>query len=124
MKSLFEQMGVSYHTAEDGLCYPDITLATPEKASYGKYGSLREHYLKEYKRGLYLSLLASGKLTEHLNRIDALAREQVSCLVRQMAEKQGVTESLKAADQMAWVGAMNNIKHSAEEIVQHDLLYV
>ena len=80
--------------------------------------------MKEYKRGLYLSLLTSGKLTEHLNRIDALAREQVSCLVRQMAEKQGVTESLKATDQMAWIGAMNNIKHSAEEIVQHDLLYV
>lgn len=72
---------------------------------------------------MYLELLLAGKLTAHLNEVDNAAREQVELLVRQMAEMQGVTESLKAANQMAWVDAMNQIKHSAEEIVMNELIY-
>lgn len=72
---------------------------------------------------MYLELLLAGKLTAYLNEVGNAAREQVELLVRQMAEKQGVAEGLKATNQMAWVGAMNQIKHSAEEIALNELIY-
>ena len=80
-------------------------------------------FLQKHQRGMYLELLLAGKLTAYLNEIDNAACEQVELLIRQMAAKQGVTESLKAENQMAWVGAMNQIKQSAEEIVLNELIY-
>ena len=91
---------------------------------YGKYGMLRKQFLKEHRSARYQYLLLTGKLNEHLNQTDQEAREQVETLMKQMTEKQGVTEELKAQDQMEWVRLMNNIKASAEEIVLKNMIYV
>ena len=122
-KSIFEQMGGTYTLGADGMYYPDLSVPKEEPAHYGKYGRMHMVFLQKHQRGMYLELLLAGKLTAYLNEIDNAAREQVELLIRQMAAKQGVTESLKATNQMAWVGAMNQIKHSAEEIVLNELIY-
>ena len=85
---------------------------------------MRKKYLKEHKSGYYQYLLLTGKLTEHLNQVDKEAREQVEILVKQMAERQGVTEKMKEENQMEWVRRMNGIKDSAEEIVFQQLIYI
>lgn len=95
-----------------------------EPVRYGKYGMLRKIYLKEYKSGWYQSMLLQGKLNKLLNQIDREAKEQIERLVEQMKERQGVSETMKATDQMHWVGIMNNIRTSAEEIVLWKMIYV
>ena len=122
-KSIFEQMGGTYTLGADGMYYPDLSVPTEEPAHYGKYGRMHMAFLQKHQRGMYLELLLAGKLTAYLNEIDNAAREQVELLVRQMAEKQGVTERMKVEGQMTWVGAMNQIKHSVEEIVLNELIY-
>ena len=122
-KSIYEQMGGTYTLGADGMYYPDLSVPEEEPAHYGKYGRMHMTFLQKHRRGMYLELLLAGKLTAYLNEVDNAAREQVELLVRQMAEMQGVTEGLKAMNQMAWVGAMNQIKHSAEEIVLNELIY-
>ena len=117
-----EKNGLSY-TLHGDYYLPDLVL-NEEEALYGKYGMLRKQFLKEYRSAKYQYLLLTGKLTEDLNQIDKEAREQMEILMEQMAEKQGVTEKLKAQDQMEWVRLMNNIKTSAEEIVLKNLVYV
>ena len=102
---------------------PDLVL-NEEEPTYGKYGMLRKQFLKEHRSARYQYLLLTGKLNEHLNQTDQEAREQVETLMKQMTEKQGVTEELKAQDQMEWVRLMNNIKASAEEIVLKNMIYV
>ena len=82
-----------------------------------------ERYLREHKRLMYYTLLTSGKLYEHLAEIDTSARDMAEYLMKEMARKQGVTEELKAADQMAWVRAMNSIRNRAEEIILHEMIY-
>ena len=99
-------------------------LLNEEEPIYGKYGMLRKQFLKEHRSARYQYLLLTGKLNEHLNQTDQEAREQVETLMKQMTEKQGVTEELKAQDQMEWVRLMNNIKASAEEIVLKNMIYV
>jgi len=86
--------------------------------------TLRKQFLKEHRSARYQYLLLTGKLNEHLNQTDQEAREQVEMLMKQMAEKKGVTEELKVQDQMKWVGLMNNIKVSAEEIILKNMVYV
>ena len=85
---------------------------------------LRRQFLKEHRSARYQYLLMTGELTGHLNQVDQEAREQVETLVKQMVEKQGVTEQLKMQDQMKWVGLMNNINICAEEIVLQELVYM
>ena len=102
---------------------PDLVL-NEEEPTYGKYGMLRKQFLKEHRSARYQYMLLTGKLNEHLNQIDQEAREQVETLMKQMAEKKGVTEELKVQDQMKWVGLMNNIKVSAEEIILKNMVYV
>ena len=102
---------------------PDLVLRE-EEPTYGKYGMLRKQFLKEHRSARYQYMLLTGKLNEHLNQIDQKVREQVETLMEQMTEKQGVTEELKAQDQMEWVRLMNNIKASAEEIVLKNMIYV
>lgn len=91
--------------------------------SFGRYGRLRLKYLKEHRRVLYINLLTSGELTQHLNEVDQQAREMLELLVKQMAQAQGITEQLKAEDQIAWVGAMNNIRNAAEELVMQEVVF-
>ena len=91
--------------------------------SLGRYGRLRLKYLKEHRRVLYINLLTSGELTQHQNEVDQQAREMLELLVKQMAQAQGITEQLKAEDQIAWVGAMNNIRNAAEEVVMQEVVF-
>jgi hypothetical protein len=101
---------------------PDLCL---EEEAYpiGKYGLLRKRYLKEHKRGLYTSLLLTGKLDAHLAEIDRMCNERVELITNKLAKSEGVTEALKAADQMEWVRRMNSIRARAEEIVLDELVY-
>ena len=117
-----EKNGMSY-TLHGDYYLPDLVLRE-EEPTYGKYGMLRKQFLKEYRSARYQYLLLTGKLNEHLNQTDQEAREQVETLMEQMTEKQGVTEELKAQDQMERVRLMNNIKASAEEIVMKNMIYV
>ncbi len=123
MKSIFEEMGGTYTLGADGLYYPNLVLPEMEEAHYGKYGMLRKQYLKNYHRASYFTLLTSCKLINHLNEIDDEANEMFELLVKQMNERQGITEELKAQAQMAWIKAMNNIRNSADEIVLRELIY-
>ena len=117
-----EKNGMSY-TLHGDYYLPDLVLRE-EEPIYGKYGMLRKQFLKEHRSARYQYMLLTGKLNEHLNQIDQEVREQVETLMEQMIEKQGVTEELKAQDQMEWVRLMNNIKASAEEIVLKNMIYV
>ena len=116
-----EKNGMSYMLHGD-YYLPDLVLRE-EEPTYGKYGMLRKQFLKEHRSARYQYLLLTGKLNEHLNQTDQEAREQVEMLMKQMAEKQDVTEQLKAQDQIKWVRLMNNIKNSAEEIILSDIVY-
>ena len=121
-KTIFEEMGVTYSRhGENNL--PDIAL--PEQKNYhiGKYGRMREKYLKEHRRVTYLNLLTSCTLYEHLANIDAEAEEQLEMIVAQMKQLEGVTELLKSEKQMEWVRRMNNILARAEEFVLKEIVY-
>ena len=115
-----EKNGMSY-TLHGDYYLPDLVLRE-EEPTYGKYGMLRKQFLKEHRSARYQYMLLTGKLNEHLNQIDQEVREQVETLMEQMIEKQGVTEELKAQDQMERVRLMNNIKASAEEIVLKNMV--
>lgn len=111
---------LTYHQNGDYLI-PD--LEAPEAPRIGKYGTMRHNYLRDYHTGVFDGMLLSGTLNAHLEEVDRAANEMMELLTTQMAKAEGVTEQLKAADQMAWVGAMNNIHNRAEEIIFHDLIY-
>lgn len=123
MKSLYEQMGGTYHLGEDGMYYPNLEFPEEEAPRYGKYGRMRHTYLREHKKAYYTALLFEGKLVAHLNEIDAAANDRMDLITKQIAKVQGVNEALKVHDQMAWVGAMNNIRSAAEEIIFKELIY-
>ena len=114
-------MNLTYLRNGDYL-FPDLSLEDTDPP-IGKYGLLRKSYLKERKHGWYSSLLLTGKLDEHLAEIDHSCTERVELIMNQLARREGVTEALKAADQMEWVRRMNNIRASAEEIVLSELVY-
>ena len=118
----YHAMEITY-TNHEGFYLPNLTLPRKEEASFGRYGRLRFKYLKEHRKVLYINLLTSGELTRHLNEIDRQAREMLELLVKQMAQAQGITGQLKSEDQMAWVGAMNNIRSAAEEVVMQEIMF-
>ena len=109
-------MEITYSKYED-YYLPDLVLSEEEPAAYGRFGRMRLKYLKEHRRATYINLKTSGQLTHHLNEIDREANEMLRLLIEQMAQAQGITEQLKVEDQMAWVGAMNNIRSIVEEIL-------
>lgn len=109
-------MKITY-TKYDDYYLPDLLMPTEETVTCGRFGRMRLKYLKEHRRATYINLKTSGQLTHHLNEIDREANEMLRLLIEQMAQAQGITEQLKAEDQMAWVGAMNNIRSTAEEIL-------
>ncbi len=118
-KSLYEQMGGTYHQEGDYLI-PD--LVAPEDPNIDLWGQRRRKYLKEHHRILYNSMLYSGSLNAHLEEVDQSASEMFDRLTKQIAAQQGITEVLKAQDQMAWVAAMNNIHNAATEIILSELI--
>ena len=111
---------LTYHR-EGNYLLPD--LVAPEDIPTGIWGMRRRDYLKQHCNGIYTGMLLSGKLNAHLVEIDRQATEIFEQLTQQMAAEQGVTEQLKAQDQMAWVGAMNNIRNTAEEMILNELIY-
>ncbi|MBR1457064.1 MAG: TnpV protein [Oscillospiraceae bacterium] len=121
-KSFFEQNGGTYTQVGDVLL-PDLVIGEAEQRPIGKYGRMRKRYLKEQHPLLYSELLLSGNLYPHLLEIDEACEGRLELLVLQMSKSEGVTEALKAADQMAWVARMNSIRSRAEEIVLHELIY-
>ena len=122
MKSTFEKKGGTYTLGADGIYYPNL-VSTDEEPHYGKYGMMRKTYLKEHRPAMYSLYMLEDRLVEHLNLVDDEAQERMDILVRQMMERQSITEELKARDQMAWVRAVNGIRNMAEEIVLNELIY-
>ena len=120
-KTIFEQMGGTYHQEGDYFL-PD--LPPPESIPVGVWGQRRRQYLKTQRRVIYTGLLLSGKLDGHLAEIDAQAEAMLFQLVNQLAEQEGITEQLKAENQMEWVQRMNNIRNRVEEIIYNDLIYI
>jgi hypothetical protein len=121
-KSIFEEMGGTYHE-ENGYLIPDLTLPPEEEKPIGIWGQRHLRYIKEHKRLFYVNLLTSGKLNSYLADINEQAEELFFLLVKQLAEKEGITEEFKSVDQIAWVGAMNNLRARAREIVYTDIIY-
>lgn len=103
--------------------FPCLTVPAEEEQSVGVWGQRHKRYLKEYRPVLYNALLLSGKLNGYLADIDQQAQERLDTVIEQMAQSQGITEALKVTDQMVWVGKMNNIRASAMEIVNKELIY-
>ena len=117
-----EKTGISY-TLQGNYYLPNLTLPAEENRSVGVWGQRHLRYLKQHRKVLYTNLLTSGKLRSYLANIDEQAETMFFRLVEQMAQRNGVTESLKAIDQMAWVQKMNNIRNAAREIVYAELIY-
>lgn len=122
-KTIFEEMGGTYTQVGDYLL-PDLELPEEEQQTIGVWGQRHRRYLKEHRRVTYAALLISGKLNSYLVDIDRQAEELFSRLVKQMAEAEDVTEALKTADPMDWIGRTYNIRNRAMEIVNSDLIYV
>ena len=121
MKTIFEEMGGSYIEVNETMI-PDLVIQ--ESEPIGKYGRMRRQYLKEQHPIIFSELLLSEQLYPHLVEIDRACHGRMELLTRQMAVQEGVTETLKAADQMEWVRRMNNIQARAEEIVLNELVYI
>lgn len=122
-KTIFEEMGGTYIRHGDYLI-PALTLPKEEEQRVvGVWGQRHLRYLKEYRRLLYLNMLTSGRLNGYLADIEEQAQKRFERIVEQMAESEGITEQLKATDQVAWVGEMNNIWSRAREVVNAELIY-
>lgn len=122
MKSVFEAMGGTYLQCGDYLI-PEISLTNTETTHIGKYGRMRKRYLKEHRRVLYNAMILDGTLWNHLSEVDKTCKDRLDVFIFGMKEKWGITEELKARDPMAWVGAMNNIRNAAEEILFAEVVY-
>ena len=122
MKSIFEEMGGTYRREGDYLI-PNLELPDTEQYQIGRYGQLRQTYLKEHRPVIYNTMLLNGILNRHLAETDQICSERMDRMVAQMAEREGVTEALKASAQLEWVGRMNNIRNRAEEIVLAEVVY-
>ena len=118
-----EKNGLSY-TLHGDYYLPDLLLPEEEPIIIGKYGRLHRTFLKEHKKIVFTQLLTQGSLMKYLNQIDREANEREELLIGQMISAQGVTEQLKADNQMLWVGKMNQIRNAAEEMVLKELIYV
>ena len=123
MKSIFEEMGATYRQEGDYLL-PNLSLP-PDAEDYqiGRYGRLRQQHLKEHRRGLYSSLLLEGTLMKHLTEIDRSCNDRLEIIEKALMEQEGITEALKAANQMEWVRRRNSVHNRAEEVIMTELVY-
>ena len=118
-----EKTGIEYRLV--GNYYiPNIVVLNQEKIILNKYGRMRFNYLKEYKKAEYTIMLMDGTLNTHLKEIQKTAEERVNLIINKLKEESNLTEDMKNADQLYWVGTMNSIKAQAEEIVFSELIYV
>ena len=123
MKSLFEEMGGTYRQEGDYLL-PNLSLSPEsEELQIGKYGRMLHRFLKEHRRALYTSLMLEGTLTKHLAEIDRSCNDRLEIIETDLMKQEGVTEALKASDQMEWVRRRNSIRNRAEEVILTELVY-
>lgn len=122
MKSLFEQLGGTYHE-ENGYLIPDLRLPDEEEQPIGLFGRQHLNYLRQYRKAIYINLLTSGRLNTYLAEIDKQAQERFERLIEDMKRAQGTTEQLKAENSLEWTGRMNNIRACAREIVNKEIIY-
>ena len=118
-----ERTGIGY-TLQGNYYLPNLQLPPEKETEIGLWGQRHLRYLKQNRKVLYANLLTAGKLNGHLAKLDKQAEEMFFRLVKQMAEREGVTEKLKAENQMEWVGRMNNIRNRATEFVNNNLIFV
>ena len=123
MKTLYENLGGTYHE-ESGHLIPNITLPEQTDFQIGKYGRMHLDYIKNHRRGRYITLLTEGKLNTRLHEIDLEANEMLETIIPRLATERGIDENLKARDMLRWVAEMNNIKANAEEIVLREVVLV
>lgn len=121
-KTIFEQMGGTYHE-ENGYFIPNLTLPPEKEIPIGVWGQRHLRYLKENHRITYFNLLTSGRLNRYLADIDEQAEDMFSRLVKEYANRQGITEQLKAENALEWIGRMNNIRACVREIVEKEIIY-
>ena len=121
-KSLFEQLGGTYHK-ENGYFIPDLRLPAEEEQPIGTWGQRHLNYLKQYRKVTYTNLLISGKINAYLADIDRQAQERFERLIEDMKQAQGITEQLKAENALEWVGHLGNIRACAREIVNKEIIF-
>lgn len=122
-KYIFDRNNDLWYEPQGDYYIPCLVLDETDIQPIGIWGRKHLCYIREYRPALYTDLLTSGKLSSYLAEVDNRAKEMLDLLVNQMAEKQGITEELKAQDQMVWVQLMNNIRNAAEEIILQELIY-
>ena len=122
MEKHITQNGIKYELRGEQY-YPMLEISEKNEHKIGKYGLLHCDYIKQHKRGIYITLLTEGKLNTHLHEIDVQANETVEYIVANLAKERSIDEELKASDALEWVAEMNNIKASAEEIVLREVIY-
>ena len=122
-KEIYDERTGMWYELKGDYYLPNVTLPPQPELNIGLYGRKRQEFLKNYHRGKYYNLLTSVKLVEHLNDVDLRAREMEERLIQELAEKEGITEQLKADDMMLWVRKMNNIRNAVREIVFNEVIY-
>ena len=122
MNSIFEERGGTYTLGADGMLYPNLILEPKEHRPIGRWGRMHRAYLEVEHPGLYERLILNGTLNRHLSDAEERARAMLEQLISQMVQQEGITERLKAADQMEWVRQMNSIRSRAEEIVRAEVI--
>ncbi len=122
MKSIFEQLGGTYHE-ENGYLIPDLRLPTEEEQPIGIWGQRHLDYLKQYRKVTYTNLLTSGRLNTYLADIDSQAQECFERLIEDIKQAQGITECLKEENALEWVGRLNNIRTCAMKIVNEEIIF-
>lgn len=118
-----EKTGIEYRLVGD-YYIPNLVLPSKQNVKLGKYGRMRARFLKEQRKAEYSIMLIEDTLQDHLIEIDKTANERYNLLIKQFAEKENITEDLKATHQLEWVGKMNSIKNAVEEIILKELIYV
>ncbi|MBQ9264425.1 MAG: TnpV protein [Clostridia bacterium] len=122
MKSLFEELGGTYTLGKDGMYYPNLMIDDNDQRPIGKWGRMHRTYLEEVHPGLYERLILNGSLYRHLADANERAEAMMKLLTKQMKDREGITERLKAEQPMVWVGRMNSIRSRAEEIVMEEVI--
>ena len=122
MKSLYEELGGTYTLGDDCMLYPNLVIGDQDQRPIGKWGRMHMNYLEEEHPGLYEQLILNGTLHGHLADANERATQMLDRLVEQMAAQEGITERMKEAQPLEWVGRMNSIRSRAEEIIMHDVI--
>lgn len=122
-KHIIGENGIGYTLGADNLYYPDLKLEKGTDYQIGQYGRMRSTFMKEHRHSMYLELVFAGKWNEYLHEVEEECYQRLEVLMEQMKAGAGVTRKLKVTDQMEWVGLMNNVRNSAEEIILKELIY-